>query len=136
MGKAAVRPVDDIPLRLRRRRDGSVALTDHRGVVDVEVYEVPARHLFLYSWLMGSGSSVARVLDGVVTVTLANATLTYEVITDEDERDAAMTSMADYKGNLRELAEADSKPVARALAAQGVVARFAKGTITSTPKEG
>jgi hypothetical protein len=110
-----------------------MVLTDHRGVVDAEVYQVPAQHLFVYSWLMGNGSSVARVLDGVVTITLANATLTYEVVTDEAESLPLMVEMADYKGNLRSAPEKTANRVAQALTAQGLVARFVKGILTNPP---
>lgn len=133
MSKRTIEPVDGIPIRLRRRRDGSMALTDHRGAVDAESYQAPSEHLFLYSWLMGAGSSVARVIDGTITVTLANASLTYQAITDEDERVQVMSAQADHRGNLLAQPEAEVRAVALALSNQGILARFVKGKVSDPP---
>lgn len=74
----------DLPLRLRRRRDGSLALTDASGAVAGETRQFPPRHLFLYSWLYGEGSTVTKVGEDSVVLTLANGVGTYGIIEHEN----------------------------------------------------
>jgi hypothetical protein len=122
-----IQPVDGIPLRLRRRRDGSVALTDERGAVDAETYQVPSPHLFLYSWLMGAGSTVADVRVGAIILNLANARLVYETVTaDEGHREAFA----------RQINGHDDETAARMVAAftnQGHVARLVSAEAFDAP---
>jgi hypothetical protein len=88
-----VTAAEGIPIRLRRRRDGSVALTDHRGVVDAPTYQLPREHLFTYAWLLGGGAAVATPGppgdDRTITLSLANATAVYRV-TGVDEGDRGL----------------------------------------------
>lgn len=79
----------NIPLRLRRRRDGTLALTDHRSAVDAPDYAVPAAHLFTHGWLLREAAA-ARAINGVVTISLVNAKLTYRIT--ELTPDGAMTT--------------------------------------------
>lgn len=73
-----------IPLRLRRRRDGSLALTDAGGAIATDGREFPTPHLFVFGWLYGEGSSVAKVDGDRLTLTLANAEAVYRVVPNDD----------------------------------------------------
>lgn len=71
-----------IPLRLRRRRDGTLALVDADGRVGGEGRMFPAEHLFTNAWLL---DSKAAEIDGDdLTIVLANARATYRVIERTD----------------------------------------------------
>lgn len=71
---------ENIPLRLRRRRDGSLALTDVEGRVNGERRVFPANHVFTPSKSIDLASAGALEMSGViVTVRLCNATAVYRV---------------------------------------------------------
>lgn len=72
-------PPHDIPLRLRRRRDGSLALTDANGAVSGTDRAFPPHHFFTFLWLVGDGASVAQTTVDTVTLTLANASAVYRI---------------------------------------------------------
>lgn len=72
--------VREIPLRLNKRRDGSLCLTDALGRGTGDAREFPPVHVFGYQWVANVGSDVARIEDGEVTLTLANATARYRVV--------------------------------------------------------
>ncbi len=128
----------EIPLRLRRRRDGSLCATDARGAVltpaDPTDSVFPKEHLFLHSWLTADGAQVARVehtkAGRVIKLTLANATATYEVVEDHAEQVAVMVRQADHKGSMTSLPTERRGAAATALAAQGVLARLVEFKIT------
>lgn len=67
-----------IPLRLRRRRDGTVWLVDADGRTAGEL-AFPETHAFRWVWL-AQNSDIARVDGGRVVVTLANARAVYEIV--------------------------------------------------------
>lgn len=132
-----------IPLRLRRRRDGSLALTDGIGRVltpDLTPADpvLPEEHLFIYTWLNGEGARVARVENTeqhrVIKLSLANATALYQVIEDQEEQVAIMAGQADYRGASAKLAPEDRDRAAGALAAQGILARLVEFKITKPAK--
>lgn len=129
----------EIPLRLRRRRDGSLALTDGIGAVltpDAVLKDsgLPQTHLFLYTWLNGEGARVARVeYQGetrVIRLDLANATALYEVVEDQETQTATMVALADHKGSLHSLAPEHRDGAGAALAAQGVLAQLVDFEVT------
>lgn len=140
------KPMDsvyEIPLRLRRRRDGSMALTDAIGAVltsDATLKDtgVPETHLFLYTWLNGEGARVARVEhkgdSRFIRLDLANATALYEVVEDQDEQTAAMVALADHKGSLNSLAPERRDGAGAALAAQGILATLVDFKLTTPTK--
>lgn len=72
-----------IPLRLRRRGDGTLALADANGALGPD-REFPDPHLFVFTWLYGEGADVATVADGEVRLTLANASAVYRVVDNPD----------------------------------------------------
>jgi hypothetical protein len=67
------------PLRLRRRRDGTMALTDASGSM-AKPGEFPERHLFVWSWLAQAGAGIATVEEAKITLRLANARAEYDVV--------------------------------------------------------
>lgn len=79
----------ELPLRMRRRRDGTMVVTDHMSVVLGAGSEYPAFppvYTFNWDWLNGTdGSKVARVKrddEGApigVSLVFANATASYDV---------------------------------------------------------
>ena len=68
-----------IALRLNRRRDGSLCLTDAHSNPAGPDREFPAEHGFTYEWL-ANNADVARIEGDTVTVTLANATAVYRIV--------------------------------------------------------
>lgn len=71
---------ENIPLRLRRRRDGSLALTDAEGRVGSESRAFPAEHVFTPTTLLSLAGVGAFAMDGdTITVSLVNAAATYRV---------------------------------------------------------
>lgn len=77
--KKATAGASGIPLRLRRRRDGTMALIDHRGVVDAPERAFPAEHLFNYRWLLADGAGIVALDGEEVRVELVNARATYRI---------------------------------------------------------
>lgn len=71
--------VRQIPLRLNKRRDGSVVLTNHLGIGDAADREFPPEHVFGYEWLATGGAELARLEGDQVVLTLGNGTATYEI---------------------------------------------------------
>lgn len=129
----------EIPLRLRRRRDGSLVLADGIGAVltpDAILKDqgLPQTHLFLYTWLNGEGARVARVEyqddARVIRLNLANATAVYEVVEDQDAQTATMVALADHKGSLFDLAPEHRDGAGRALAAQGILGQLVDWNLT------
>lgn len=103
----------NIPLRLRRRRDGTLALTDERGAVDGDGRVFPESHVFPASWLISSGG--VATLDGdTLTLTLCNASATYRIV----EQDAAGNLHGELEAaSLGDTPKIDEKAAAK-LAAQ------------------
>lgn len=67
----------DRPLRQRRRRDGTMALTNANGqVADDAVF--PSPMVFQYRWLLENGT-IARLDGDTVTLTYVNASAAYKV---------------------------------------------------------
>jgi hypothetical protein len=76
---------ENIPLRLRRRRDGSLALMDADGRPDGDERTFPRSHVFTADTALNLAGAGAFELSGdALTVRLCNATATYQV----DERRA------------------------------------------------
>lgn len=67
-----------IPLRLRRRRDGSLCLTDSYGRTSGDDREFPQTHGFTMDWLVNN-SNVARMTGDEITLNMANACALYRV---------------------------------------------------------
>lgn len=115
----------NLPLRLRRRRDGSLCLTDPVGRIDGDGRVFPSEHLFLFGWLNGEGASVARVeltdAGRVIRLRLANAEAVYAVVEDQAEQVVTMVRLADHRGSLRALDTEHSDRVGIALARQGIL---------------
>lgn len=65
-------------LRLRRRRDGSVALVNARGQVAADDLVFPSEHPFLFRQLFERQDIMRRDGDTIV-VTLANASAVYRI---------------------------------------------------------
>lgn len=68
-----------IPLRLRRRRDGSLTLVDADGRWESHQRAFPTEHVFSHEWLLDSGAAQYDD-DDRLTITLANARATYRVL--------------------------------------------------------
>lgn len=67
-----------IPLRLRRRADGTVCLMAASGAVKGDGLEFPEGHLFLHD-VLARESAVMRVAGDSLQLELANGTATYRV---------------------------------------------------------
>lgn len=68
-----------IPLRLRRRRDGSLCVANIHGTVDATTAEFPATHAFSFDWLFANGDVVS--LDGdAIRLDLANGRASYRIV--------------------------------------------------------
>ena len=76
--------VSEIPLRLRIRRDGTLALTGPAGDVDDPSRAFPSSFLFQFSWLLANAAHVTvdapnDAPGGQLRVNLVNATATYGI---------------------------------------------------------
>jgi hypothetical protein len=81
--KKSIPAAADIPLRVRRRRDGSMALIDAARSVTSEERAFPAAFDFGTSWLLAN-SGIATLAGDEITLDLCNARATYYV-TGRDE---------------------------------------------------
>lgn len=72
-----------IPLRLRRRRDGSLCLTDANSSVTSPDRAFPETHAFRFDWMRDN--KVVSVVDGdQVKIELANGRATYRIVEGDD----------------------------------------------------
>jgi hypothetical protein len=85
MARRKTASADNIPLRLRRRRDGALYLMDALGRTDSDELAFPSAHIFTAAWLLREGREHAAISGDSLTVTLANASATYAI----DEIDAS-----------------------------------------------
>lgn len=70
----------NIPLRLRKRRDGTLALVDADGRVNGQDRAFPAEHVFTATTALNLAGAGALTLAGdTLTVELCNAKATYKV---------------------------------------------------------
>ena len=67
------------PLRLRKRRDGTLALTGPGGVVDDPERMFPQSFTFGHAWLLDN-REVVDLGDETLTLNLCNATATYRIV--------------------------------------------------------
>lgn len=86
MARRRTASAPNIPLRLRRRRDGSLALTDATGAIDSDARTFPSPYVFPFSWLLGAdGRRAATFTTDTVELELANAKATYAVKEQTDQ---------------------------------------------------
>lgn len=71
------------PLRLRLRRDGTLCLVDVEANVNSPDRAFPDEHLFPSTWLLGAGSPYTTVDGDTITVELANARGTFDIVERE-----------------------------------------------------
>lgn len=112
--------VANIPLRLRRRRDGSLALTGANGGIDDPDREFPNPCLFLHTTLLDSGGAMSLSDDRIV-VELANARAVYERV---DPVDYDLSVLGSAKA---------SPPSADAMRAQGVFGVLVESELFAAP---
>lgn len=105
----------NIPLRLRKRRDGTLALTDAEGRVSGSDRAFPAEHVFTATTALNLAGAGALALNGdTITVTLCNAGATYRVTEQRANGELAATL---EKASLLDVPPIDEKAAAK-LAAQ------------------
>lgn len=73
-------PINMIPLRLNKRRDGSLVLTNAFGVSAAEDRAFPEVHDFGYEWLATGGAGVVQIENNQVILNLANAKAVYDIV--------------------------------------------------------
>lgn len=83
-----------IPLRLRRRRDGTLALIDAEARASGDALAFPEEHLFTYRW-MAQEPGVATREGDALRVRLVNAEATYHV--REVTRDGVVGELVDSR---------------------------------------
>lgn len=99
-------PEREIPLRLNRRRDGSLCLVDALGRASGPEREFPGVHVFTYEWI--ATAEGAKFEGDNIVLNFANGTATYEIV----ERGGAAVRAKLVSSELTDPAPIDESKVA------------------------